>query len=311
MAVGLYGHEPLFTEAMDTFFAALGAEGKALRADWLSERPTIAMADIRRSQPLLFAVDHALGALVLDRGPTPSALVGHSIGEMAAATLAGVFDLAEAARLVWDRVCRLLDAPPGGMLAVGAAAAELDGYLTHDVVIAALNSPRQTMLAGPTEPLRAVAERLRADGLTCRPVPSTAAFHSPLLADVAAGARPVFANARTRAPRLPVFSSYTCRLLGPAEAGDPGFWASHPVAPVLFWPTLARVLDMLPNALIVHAGPGAGVASLARRHPAVRRGTARVVAMLPERAGDPAADRQATHAALAHLNSSARHEQAR
>lgn len=120
MAVGLYESEPEFAATVDEFFELMGPEGSEIRSDWLSASPRLPVDAGRRAQPLLFVIGYAIGRLLVNRGLRPSVLLGHSVGELAAATLAGVFDLAGAARIMSAR-CRALDAaPPGGLLAVAA-----------------------------------------------------------------------------------------------------------------------------------------------------------------------------------------------
>ncbi|MFC4511385.1 acyltransferase domain-containing protein [Streptomyces ehimensis] len=289
MAAGLHPGVPEFAAAMDEVFTAMGEEGERLRSDWLAERPAVPIDHVTRSQPLLFAVDYALGRLVLSWGVRPAAFLGHSIGEMAAAVLAGVFDLRDAAALVLDRVRRLAAAPPGGMLAVAATPAELEPYLSTDVVVGAVNAPRQTVVAGPNGPLEKTERLLREAGFTCRRVPSLSGFHSPMLAPACRGAEERIATVPVRAPHTAVYSAYTTAPLTHEDVTDASFWARHPVAPVLFWPALDALLAG-GDHLLVEAGPGQGLSRLARRHPAVRRGGSRVVPLLPARPGPPERD---------------------
>ncbi|GAA2248231.1 hypothetical protein GCM10010145_14330 [Streptomyces ruber] len=304
MAVGLYGHDPVFTAAMDEVFDAYDVtadgEGRRLRADWMSEHPAVPLDHVTRSQPLLFAVDYALGRMVTAATGRPWALLGHSVGEMAAAALAGVFTLRDAAGLLLDRVRRLAPAPPGGMLAVAAGEDALAPYLGDgEVTVAAVNSPRQTILAGPDGPLRAVTRRLRQAGLTCREVPSMTAFHSPVLAPYAAGAAERFAATPVTAPRVPLHSGYRRGLVTARVAADPSYWAGHPVETVRFWPALDAVLTSRTEVVCLETGPGQGLSTIARRHPTVRSGRNTVVPLLPPRAGAAEADRESAAAALA------------
>ncbi|MEV0219865.1 acyltransferase domain-containing protein [Streptomyces sp. NPDC050704] len=296
MGAGLYASEPVFTGAMDEVFSAMGRAGPALRADWLAERPSVPVDSAAWAQPLLFAVDYALGRLVMSWGVRPAALLGHSVGEMAAAVLAGVFRLRDATGLVLDRVSRVATAPPGGMIAVAAAPAEVEPFLTGDVVIGAVNAPRHTVLAGPGGLLAETARKLDAQGLTSRPVPSHTAFHSPVLAPCLAGAGERVAATARRPPLITVYSGYTAAPLRSVEALDPDFWARQPMAPVLFWPALDALLSSGEH-LLVEAGPGRGLGGIARRHPAVRRGASSVVTLLPARPGDDEQDRLALRAA--------------
>ncbi|MEV0200047.1 acyltransferase domain-containing protein [Nonomuraea sp. NPDC050691] len=304
MAWGLYGSEPRFTAALDEVLAAFD-DGDALRSDWLSDDPRVPLDHVTRSQPLLFALDYALGRTLMEYGVRPWVMLGHSVGEMAASVLSGVFTLRDGARLVQERIRLLAEAPPGGMLAVSAAATVLEKVLeevlTDDVVVAAVNAPRQTILAGPSGPLAEVEERLRRDGFICAPVPAMTAFHSPMLAGVASAAMEGFAATPVRAPRIPLRSCYTAAPLTGETAADPDYWAGHPVRPVLFWPALDAVLSARDDVVCVEAGPGQGLSTIARRHRAVRAGRGEVVALLPARAGGPEADRAAFDAALERL----------
>jgi acyl transferase domain-containing protein len=156
------------------------------------------------------------------------------------------------------------------------------------------------VLAGPLGPLAAVAAKLAAAELTCRTVPSLSAFHSPLVAESVAGATPVIAATPRRPPEVPVYSGYTAAPLGPAEVADPGFWARHPTDPVWFWQALDALLAD-GEFVLVEAGPGRGLSSIARRHPAVRRGRSTVVPLLPGKPGTADADRESLAAAMAAL----------
>ncbi|MEU5884568.1 acyltransferase domain-containing protein [Spirillospora sp. NPDC047279] len=312
MAAGLYRAEPEFTAAVDEVFESMGDDGARVRADWLADRPRVPIDHVTRAQPLLFAIDYALGRLVLSWGIRPAALLGHSMGELVAATLAGVFGLDDAVRLVRDRVRRADAAPPGGMLAVSASPAELDDLVGGDlaggdlaggdlaggdVVVGAVNAPRQTILAGRNGPLEKVAEILRGRGVTCRRVPSLTAFHSPLLEAVNAGSERLVAEVRTSPPDIPIYSGYTGALLRPDEVHDPAFWARQMVAPVMFWPALEALLAA-GDFLLLEAGPGADLATLARRHPAVRGRRSVARTLLPGRPGPAEADRAAVRQAV-------------
>ncbi|MEV0925885.1 acyltransferase domain-containing protein [Streptomyces spongiicola] len=300
MAAGLYGHEPVFTEAVDAVLGLLGPDGEAARADWLAPDPVEPMDSDTRSAPLLFAVNYAMGRLVESWGVRPDAYLGHSMGEFTAAVLAGVFTLEDAVRLLWERVRLQRATPPGGMLAVAAAPRELAGYLGGGVVVGAVNGPRHTVLSGPEAPLRAVARRLAADGRTCRRLAARSPYHSPALAPLVAPAEALIRRLRPAPPRTPLYSAYTTRLLGREDAVRPAFWAGQPTAPVLFWPTLERVLAA-GGRLLVEAGPSQSLAVIARGHGAVRTGRSEVVATLPPRAMGPEADRRSVREARARL----------
>lgn len=290
MASGLYGWEPGFTAAMDEFFDHLGAEGRRLRADWLRDEPALSVHDSRRSQPLLLAIGHAMGRMVRSWGLEPQTLLGHSVGEYAAAVLAGVMDLPEAARLIVRRIDALHQAPPGAMYAVAADARELAPYLGDGVVIGAFNGPRQVLVCGPEPRIGMAVHAMERAGFTCVRADADRGFHSPSLREACVRTLPLFAGLALRPPRVRLISGYTAAPVDSAAARDPWFWAMQPARPVFFGPALDRLLSEGP-CLVVEAGPGRALSALARRHPAVVSGAAEVVPLLGGRRSPPSADR--------------------
>ena len=301
MGAGLFPAEPAFARAMNEVFAMMGVRGEQLRSDWLAERPSLPTEHASWSQPLLFAIDYALGRLVLSWDLRPTALLGHSVGEIAAAALAGIFELGDAISLVLDRVDRVAAAPPGGMLAVAATADEVAPLLPADVVIGAVNAPRNTVIAGPRAELDRAARILSEHAIVTMTVPSLSAFHSPSVWPALAGTQAGVAALPRRLPTITVISGYSAAPLRPQDVRDPAFWARQPADPVLFWPALGTLLAGTALTLI-EAGPGQLLSRIARLHPAVRRGTSTVVPLLPAAPADgDEPDRAALRAALGRL----------
>jgi [acyl-carrier-protein] S-malonyltransferase len=296
MAAGLYRHCDVFTDVMDAAFRLLGREGAQIRTDWLLPAPSARLDDVTRAQPLLYAVGCALGRLVESWGVEPAALLGHSVGELVAATLAGVLEFEDAMRLMRDRMRFFADTPPGGMLAVAITPGQAATYVSGEVAIAAVNGPQQVVLAGPAMQLAAVQRRLRTDGVTCVRVRARQAFHSPVVADAVAKSASGWAATPLRAPRRTLYSAYLGGVLPAERARDPRFWAGQPAEAVLFGPTLDRLLSR-GDYLMIEAGPRTGLSAVIRLHPAVTAGRSAVIAMLPARAGDPDSDRRAVRAA--------------
>ncbi|WP_020114157.1 acyltransferase domain-containing protein [Streptomyces bottropensis] len=301
MGVGLYRAHPGFRTRMDEVLGLWRAHGFDLRADWLAARTGPETDGPRTAQPLLFALDWAVGRTVLDAGVRPAALLGHSVGEVAAATLAGLFDLTDSVALMADRISQLDGTPPGGMLAVQASPDEVTPYTTDEVVVGAVNAPRQVLLAGPEEGLRTAQQKLRADGFTCRRARALNPFHSPVLTEAALRALPLLASVPVRRPRLVLHSAYEPGPLTYERARDPRFWALQPARPVLFGPALDLLLAER-EVVLAEAGPGQGLTVLARRHPRVARGGSRAVGLLLARPGTPEAEREAFDRALAELS---------
>ncbi|MFD9443874.1 acyltransferase domain-containing protein [Streptomyces sp. NPDC060006] len=301
MATGLYGRDPVFTAAVDAVFAHMGDEGQRVREDWLSPGPPrIPVDDVRRAQPLLFAVDYALGKLVLSWGVRPAALLGHSAGELVAATLAGVVSLGDAVSMVMSRVRAAVEIPEGGMLAVAASEEQVAPYLTGEVVVAAVNAAQQVMLAGPAAPLAAVRSRLGEDGHTVVAVPASSPFHSPAMAPAAERIEADYRRIPLREPVLPLYSGYTGTLLSAQDALDPRFWARQVTDTVRFKDALEELLA-IEDVLLIEAGPRQTLTAFARRHRAVRLGASAACALSPARAGTGEAQRQSVLAAAARI----------
>ncbi|MFE2414308.1 acyltransferase domain-containing protein [Kitasatospora sp. NPDC059408] len=300
MGVGLYHAHPGFRGRMDEVLELWSTHGFDLRAGWLAGERGPAADGPRVAQPLLFALNWAVGRTVLDAGVRPAALLGHSVGEVAAAALAGVFEPSDAVAVMADRIGRLDGTPPGGMLAVQASPAEVARYTTDEVVVGAVNAPRQVLLAGPEAGLRAVEDALRAAGFTARRARALNPFHSPVLTDAALGSVEFLATVPIRPPRLPLHSGYEPGPLSRERALDVRYWALQPARPVLFGPALDAVLAE-GAAVLAEAGPGQGLTTLARRHPGVVRGGSRAVGLLPARPGEPDVERAVFERALADL----------
>jgi len=282
MGTALYRYAPVFRDAVDEVFRLWGAEGAEIRRDWLAgddHAADVAIDDVRRAQPLLFAVDYGLGRLLLSLGVEPAAMLGHSAGEVVAATLAGVFTLDDAVDVVCHRVLAAVPIPPGGMVAVSASEHELRPYLVGEVAVAAVNASRQTMLAGPGPQLDEVISRLLRDEFTLRSVPATTPFHCPAMAPAVAAAEANF-TAVPRPPRWPVWSGYTGKRLADSEARSPGFWARQLAATVYFGAALEALLGE-GDRFLIEVGPGQTLTAFARRQKALRRGESRVQPMLP------------------------------
>ncbi|RJQ87075.1 acyltransferase domain-containing protein [Amycolatopsis panacis] len=292
MAAGLYRREPVFTTAADEVFDLLGPAGQGVRADWLSDDPVVPMDHATRSHVLVFVVGYALSRQVMSWVGPPAAVLGHGAGELAAATLCGVFGLADAVELLWAQARGLASAPPGGPLAVDTTSVSITRYLGEDVVLGALDGSAQLVLSGSRAPLARLRPRLVADGFACRPAPATIGFHSSAPVPFVEETLRLVAKIGPASPGIALYSGRTTRRVTAAEAGDPLFWASQPTAPARFWPTLRTLLSD-GDFRIVEAGPGRTLTSIAYRHPAVARGRSQAHAAFPARPHGERAERVA------------------
>lgn len=284
MAADLYGHDLTFTTVMDETFALFETDGPVLREQWLAECPSPMYDDVTVAQPLLYAVNHALGRVVLSWGVRPAGLLGHSVGEVVAATLAGVLSLKDGVRVMRSRMRQFADSPPGGMLAVAATVEEVSDLLIDGVHLAAVNATRQLLLAGETPHLERARCILADRGVVCRDARARQAFHSPAVAQAVTASLPDWRTVALQAPQLPLHSAYLDGPLHDEQALDPVFWARQPERTVYFAAALNRFLADGVDILI-EAGPGAGLSALARRHRSVHAGGCTVIALLSGSSG--------------------------
>lgn len=250
----------VFARAFDAAVAALdGWLGRPLReVMWGAD--AAALQDTACAQPALFAVEVAMAALWRSWGVNPDIVIGHSVGEIAAAHVAGVLPLADAARLVAARA-RLMAALPtrGAMVAVGAAEAEVAPLLGAGVTIAAVNGPRAVVVSGERSAVEATTRRALEAGHRVRPLEVSHAFHSelmdPMLEDFAAE----IAGLAIGEPRITLISNVTGR---PAEPGygSAVYWVAHARAPVRFADGV-QLAESLGGEVFLEVGPGAALSA--------------------------------------------------
>ncbi len=222
-----------------------------------------ALSRTRNAQPALFTVEYATAVLWQHLGIHPKAMIGHSIGEYVAATVAGVMDLGDAITLVCARG-RLMDGlPTGTMLAVEAAADDLPDVAGVD--IAAYNTPELTVISGPDDRV-AVAEReLHQRGVACRRLHTSHAFHSAMMAPILNEYADLVATVRLSPPRIPVVSNVTGTWLTEEQAVNPRYWAEQLRRPVRFRDGVRTVLKR-ERQVLLEVGPGVTLTSLAGAH---------------------------------------------
>ncbi|WP_240135216.1 type I polyketide synthase [Streptomyces sp. MUM 178J] len=273
MTASLYRHSALYRAFLDEASAALEPHTRApVRETILAGDPAVHRTGL--AQPALFAVEYALARTLMELGVRPVAVVGHSVGEFAAAVVAEALDLADAARLVAVRGTLMQRLPEGGgMLATRARPAEAAALVADEpsVGVAALNGPGSTVLSGDLTALGRVRARLEERGLACTPLTVSHAFHSPLMAPVLRDFEEAASRVTSGRPRLPFHSTVRGRLLAPGEDLDAAYWTEHIASTVLFEAAARSLCAQRPAPThLVEIGPKPVLCGLFRRIAASR-----------------------------------------
>ncbi|MEU4541679.1 type I polyketide synthase, partial [Streptosporangium sp. NPDC023825] len=248
---------PVFAEALDEICALL--PGSVRQA--MFSGPDEVLAETGMTQPALFAFEVALYRLLASLGVTPDVLVGHSVGEIAAAHVAGVLSLPDACALVTARA-RLMQALPegGAMLAIAAPEAEVLPLLEgrQDVSIAAVNGPQAVVISGSETAVEEIAGLVSA---RTRRLRVSHAFHSPLMEPMLAEFEQVVSALTFSEPSIPVVSNVTGRPAEPGLLTDPAYWVRHVREAVRF---ADGVLACQAN-VFVEVGPDTTLTALAQQ----------------------------------------------
>ncbi|MDX3855598.1 polyketide synthase [Streptomyces sp. AK02-01A] len=283
----LYASYPAFASALDEVCAALdphlerplkpvmfAAEGSAEAA---------LLAETGFTQPALFAFEVALFRLLESWGVTPDAVAGHSVGELAAAHVSGVLDLADAAWLVASRA-RLMQALPrgGAMVAVRAAEPEVAAALAgreHEVSIAAVNGPSSVVLSGDTAAVAEIARHFEELGSRTNRLTVSHAFHSPHMDAMLEEFRTAAKRVSYREPRIPVVSTLTGRLAAGDELRSADYWVTQVRQAVRFAEAVTTLHEQGATTF-VEIGPDGVLTALAQGVLADRPGAALAIALL-------------------------------
>ncbi|MFF8732605.1 beta-ketoacyl synthase N-terminal-like domain-containing protein [Streptomyces sp. NPDC015171] len=296
---------PVFDAALSEVCAVLDPLlGRSLR-ELMWSGPAELLDRTRYAQPALFAYEVALYRLVGSWGVVPDRLVGHSVGEIAAAQVAGALSLPDACRLVAARG-RLMEALPAGgaMAAVRLSEREitpwLDGQPAGGVAVAAVNGPHSVVLSGAEGPLTELTARLANAGHRTKRLTVSHAFHSPLMDPMLADFRTAVGELDAAEPSVPLVSCLTGRPLTRDEARDPDHWVRHVREPVRFAQAMDRLLGEGIDVFL-ELGPQAALTPMVD---ACAAGASGVTAVPAAAVGGPEArdEERALLAALARLH---------
>lgn len=261
MGSELYAAYPVFAEALDAVVDELDRHLRYQLRDVIWGHDQDLLNTTEFAQPALFAVEVALYRLLMSWGVRPGLVLGHSVGELAAAHVAGALCLPDAAMLVAARG-RLMQALPAGgaMFAVQAREDEVAPMLGHDVSIAAVNGPASVVISGAHDAVSAIADRLRGQGRRVHRLAVSHAFHSALMEPMIAEFTAVAAELSVGLPTIPVISNVTGQLVAD-DFASADYWARHIRAVVRFGDSV-RSAHCAGASRFIEVGPGGGLTSL-------------------------------------------------
>jgi acyl transferase domain-containing protein/thioesterase domain-containing protein len=279
MGLNLYRDEPLFRAVVDDccehLKPHLGRDLRELLYPQSGDEKTaqISLKDTFFTQPSIFTIEYALARFWQSLGIEPATMAGHSIGEFVAATLAGVWDLADVLGIVALRGRLMQDLPRGSMMAVSSSAESIAKILPATIQLASNNAPALCVVSGPEADVVEFQKKLEAEKIVCRHLHTSHAFHSAMMDPMIGPLREAVAKVKLRAPARPFVSTVTGRPITAVETTNPAYWANHSRATVEF-SKAAQYLKEQGHDLFLECGPRSTLCSLTRQqfapgHPCV------------------------------------------
>jgi acyl transferase domain-containing protein len=271
MARELYHVEPTFREQVDICSDFLKPHlGLDLRHILYpsTEQTEAASQQLQKTeitQPALFVIEYALAQLWMEWGVHPVAMIGHSIGEYVAATIAGVFSLEDALALVAARGQLMQQLPSGSMLAVPLSETEVQPFLGKELSLAAINAPSSCVISGSTEAIEALQNQLASQGIECRRLHTSHAFHSEMMQPILEPFAIALKKVTLKPPQIKFISNVTGTWITKDEATNPTYWTKHLRQTVRFSPGISELLKQ-PEQIFLEVGSGQTLSTLTRQH---------------------------------------------
>lgn len=220
--------------------------------------------DTAYAQPALFMIEYALAQSLMNWGIRPEAMIGHSIGEYVAATLAEVFSLEDALKLVAIRGRLMQQQPTGSMLSVFLSAKQIQPWLSAEIALAASNAPNLCVVSGNPTAIAQLEQRLSDAGISYGRLHTSHAFHSPMMSPVQAEFIEVMKSVKLNPPKIPYISNITGTWITNEQATDLAYWGKHLRETVQFDAGITTLTQQ--PRILLEVGPGNTLSTLAATH---------------------------------------------
>ncbi|MGF0539397.1 amino acid adenylation domain-containing protein [Agrobacterium sp. ES01] len=295
MGAALYKSEPEFARWIDRGTELLQMRFRIDLRDYICHSGSVSshmaaeQRETRIAQPCLYLVEYALAQLWISRGLQPDAMIGHSVGEFVAATLANVISFEDALTLVATRGQLMQNQAPGAMLSVRAAPDTLREYLKGSAEIAAINAPRLCVASGPIDDIEALSLALEEGGIAFSRLHTSHAFHSAMMEPCIDALRDVAAKVTYGRATIPYISCVTGGWQNDELGSSPDYWSRHCREPVRFSDGLTTLCQGQ-SPILIEVGPGRTLSVFAAQ--TIGRGElGAIVQSLPEHDNAHAAER--------------------
>ncbi len=215
------------------------------------------------TQPALFVMEYSLAKMFIDYGIIPAKMVGHSIGEFAAACISGVLELKDALKLVAVRGALMQNLEKGSMLSVTLSEKALKEILPDELDLAVINANELCVVSGKTDKINDFEKLLNEKQISSAFLHTSHAFHSAMMEPVLNKFKSVVENINLNPPAIPYLSNVTGNFITDEEATDPNYYVNHLRYTVRFADNITNLLKDK-NNILIEVGPGSTLASLAK-----------------------------------------------
>jgi acyl transferase domain-containing protein len=303
MGSSIYKSESVFKDVFDrcadAFKKYIDEDLRSIVFENMTECNKDKLKNTLYAQPAIFSLEYALACLWLSWGVRPAALVGHSIGEFAAACLSGIMSFDDAVFLVARRSHLLNTLSPGTMISVRSSEEAVFPMMSPELSIAAINSPKLCVISGPSEAVNAFQLRCNAVNIPHQPLHTSHAFHSAMVEPVLHLFQEEANAISFSKPGIPIISTVTGTSLSDDDARDPLYWTRHMRLTVRFSEAVRKVMYQFPEGIFLEVGPRSTCTSLIQQHFHGQIHNTAVSSMSSN--GEPDADLQQLITATGHL----------